>query len=86
MARPRRSYAQYLGSNRWAQTRARAIRRARGKCQLCGRPWGLEVHHRPDGYRNLGHEAGYMLCVLCDSCHGAFHERQEAARAEDRAR
>jgi replicative DNA helicase len=37
----------------------------------------LEVHHRT--YERIGQERSEDLTVLCDVCHGLFHERTKKA-------
>lgn len=66
-------YAEYLQTDHWQETRKRALKRARFKCQLCSRNGTLHVHHRT--YENLGDESNADLIVLCESCHGKFHDK-----------
>lgn len=66
------SYAEYLASPEWAVQRNRAIRRADGRCQTCGRG-RLHVHHRTYGSRR--EERADDLIVLCADCHLAVHVR-----------
>jgi len=67
------SYSEYLQTDHWRKIRSEAIKRARGRCALCGhtdRP--LQVHHTDDGYDALGEELPEMLLVLCARCHESF--------------
>lgn len=67
----RMSYAEYLRSPHWMATRAKAIRRAGNRCQVCNGSERLEVHHRT--YDRIGHESAGDLIVLCRECHQTFH-------------
>ena len=73
----RARYADYLRSPHWQSTRAAAIERAGGRCQLCNAEGALQVHHRT--YKNKGHEQPGDLIVLCADCHRMFHECRELA-------
>jgi 5-methylcytosine-specific restriction endonuclease McrA len=50
-----------------------ALVRAGYKCQVCSSIESLHVHHNT--YDNLGDELPTDLIVLCDICHGQFHDR-----------
>jgi replicative DNA helicase len=49
-----------------------ALSRAGHRCQVCNSPDKLDVHHRT--YERVGQEQLDDLTVLCDRCHGLFHE------------
>lgn len=66
-------YATYIGSEEWQIVRRWALERAEGACQVCMSRDSLEVHHR--SYERLGREAPADLIVLCEVCHGLFHQR-----------
>lgn len=68
---PRAQYADYLRSPHWQKTRAEAIDRAGGRCQVCNAATALQVHHRT--YQRRGYEDPADLIVLCDDCHKTFH-------------
>lgn len=61
--------------------KAAALRRAEGKCELCGQEWRLSVHHiiaRTDG----GLSESENLIVLCTTCHDEvedcnYHSRND---------
>ena len=70
------TYAEYLQTDRWRETRAAAIAGA-PRCALCPREFanvcsgpGPHVHHRD--YSRLGEELPEDLVVLCDRCHEAY--------------
>jgi 5-methylcytosine-specific restriction endonuclease McrA len=73
------TYAEYLETPHWRETRAAALARAGGRCQVCNSRESLEVHHNT--YENLGQEEPEDLCVLCDECHELYSERLPAASA-----
>ena len=63
----------------WAAIRARAIRSAGRRCQRCGRPGRLEVHHpRPLSEGGTNDQA---LEVTCRVCHLARHQHDPARDA-----
>ncbi|CAI3673487.1 5-methylcytosine-specific restriction enzyme A [Clostridium neonatale] len=68
------NYTKYLMSKHWKKTRAKAVKRADYKCQLCGtRKDTLNVHH--NSYENLYHEKKSDLIVLCRRCHARHHNK-----------
>ena len=68
----RMPYKEYLKTPEWAARRARALRTAKGACQLCNATGVvLDVHHRT--YKNRGNEKFADLIVLCRACHGKHH-------------
>lgn len=71
MTRSRDKYKKYLLSPQWRARAKDAIERAGNRCQVCGNPLHLQVHHNT--YRNLGNEKPEDLCVLCKECHELFH-------------
>ncbi len=64
-------YESYLLTPEWAETRTKALDRARHACQVCSSKYGLEVHH---SYDRLGSEQPRDLTVLCRDCHRVFHQ------------
>ena len=61
-------YRDYMRSEAWRERRARALKRAGFRCQICGEDTGkLEVHH--NRYDNLGNERDEDLVALCGQCH-----------------
>lgn len=65
-------YNTYMRSPAWKLKRAACIRRARGRCQECGRKEKhLHAHHLT--YERLGHEKKDDLIALCSSCHAKRH-------------
>lgn len=63
-----RSYDHYLRSDWWLLTRRRL---ARGRCEVCGSPQRLVLHHMT--YANLGREGDSDVCTLCRRCHRDVH-------------
>lgn len=66
-------YKEYLQTDHWKNVRKRALFRANYKCQLCGSKENLNVHHNT--YENRGEEKDEDLVVLCENCHGKFHDK-----------
>lgn len=68
------TYKRYLSTPYWQLVSNLARRKAKYKCQLCGRNNCLNVHHK--SYINKGFEIMNMedLIVLCQDCHQKFHE------------
>ena len=65
-------YADYLRSSHWKRKRAKAIRKAGGRCQFCGAQELLQVHHLT--YARKGCEQLADLQVLCADCHKGEHQ------------
>lgn len=65
------TYAAYLKTEHWQQTRAKALKRAGYKCQLCAATERLDVHHNT--YERLGGEKPTDMVVLCRDCHKTHH-------------
>lgn len=70
-------YKEYLQSDWWAKTRQKVIERAGNKCECCGRPFDLQVHHL--SYEHLGFEREYELMCLCRNCHKWIEDQKEEA-------
>ena len=66
----------YLRSPHWRARRARAIALAGGRCERCGKPGRLEVHHLT--YKWLGRERDRDLRALCHDCHRIADRRRRA--------
>ena len=63
-----------LGSEQYRLLRERVLERDGWRCQLCGSPGNLQVHHRKS--RRLGDDSAQNLITLCIDCHRAEHEFQ----------
>lgn len=68
----------HLESPEWQALRARLIPARGKKCEQCGNPERLTLHHIT--YERLGEELDDDLLVLCWSCHDALH-KPEPTRA-----
>lgn len=73
-------YAEYLKTPHWLVTRQAALERAGRRCQVCNGAKFLQVHHRT--YERVGCELPNDLTVLCDKCHGLFHENRSLSRGK----
>lgn len=71
-------YREYLQTPEWGEIRKGALKRASFRCQVCN-AYGvrLNVHHRT--YERRGNEDNRDLIVLCEDCHGIFHENGSLA-------
>lgn len=70
-------YTQYLRSETWQNLRSQRLKIDHYKCQRCGRPFDLQVHHLyyPD---ELGTEDVYRdLITLCDYCHEEIEQQKK---------
>jgi len=72
------TYKQYLRSDTWQQLRSKRLAIDEYRCQRCGCPYGLQVHHLfyPE---TLGTEDPYKdLITLCRPCHEIIeHQKKE---------
>ena len=62
----------------WTAIRARAIRAAGRRCQVCHRAGRLEVHHPIQLSQGGGNDQA--LEVVCRICHLARHHKSDPAR------
>lgn len=70
----RTAYRQYLTTQHWETKKAETYAVYGHACTVCDSPLGLQVHHRPEGYRNLFREvANRHLNILCSRCHRRHH-------------
>lgn len=69
-------YADYLRTTHWMAIRYRAMQRARGQCQACGRN-ATDADHM--SYERRGFERPEDVMALCRTCHETKH-RSFAAR------
>lgn len=70
-------YVEYLRSDTWQRLRSQRLKIDGYKCQRCGRPFDLQVHHLfyPD---ELGTEDPYRdLITLCDCCHEIIEQQKK---------
>lgn len=68
------AYGHYINSDTW-KSRAKALKKKRGGCEICGTKTGLHCHHL--SYRNLGDEKDEDLRVLCKDCHKKTHRSDQ---------
>ena len=66
------AYKNYLKSNHWKEMKATIYARGHRKCAICGREYGLNVHHMT--YKRLNKEKFIDLLVLCTVCHKKYHD------------
>lgn len=71
-------YAEYLKTPEWGAKRAKALRFANYRCQVCNDKESLNVHHRT--YERRGCELMGDLTVLCADCHATFTYNRELAQ------
>lgn len=64
-----------LSSARWERVRRRELERAGWRCEACGRPGALEVHHKRPLHRGGAAFDPSNLTVLCRTCHISTHKR-----------
>lgn len=59
----------------WTQTRAIVLRRAGGRCELCGcHGFALDCHHLASGPLRRKYEAPNAVVAVCRPCHLAWHK------------
>lgn len=63
--------AVYYGED-WTAIRAAVLERDDHRCQLCGRPRRLEVHHLRKWTPGTAHDPNNLL-TLCEPCHAQAH-------------
>jgi 5-methylcytosine-specific restriction endonuclease McrA len=65
------TYLEHLAGEEWQVIKGDVMVRANYRCEQCGKPWGLEVHHKT--YERLGKESLDDLTCLCRDCHRKLH-------------
>ncbi len=66
----------YYRTDWWRATKHRALKAHGRACALCGRTLGLQVHHKPKGYKKMFKEdVEKDLSVVCKPCHRRHHRR-----------
>lgn len=74
------NYVKKLQTKDWQEV-CRLVRLRDGhKCQICGKNYELEVHHKAyyiDGISIVGQERKYLdsLITLCQYCHAKIHNK-----------
>lgn len=74
------NYVKKLQTKEWQEV-CRLVRIRDGhQCQMCGKNYGLEVHHKTYYINNIsivGREREYLDCLitLCQDCHAKIHNR-----------
>ena len=76
------NYQEYLRSDQWKRKRDKRVI-ADGKCQICGRPFDLQVHHKT--YENVPFEHAEDLITLCRECHQEVERRKNYPGANSNA-
>ena len=67
-------YQKYLQTEHWIHFKKETLKYFRFKCQLCNADdITLHVHH--NNYENRGRETFSDVIVLCEDCHGKFHNK-----------
>ena len=72
-------YRQILRNNPYWEEVKRKVRIRDGhRCQMCGKTYNLEVHHKTykiGGVSVVGHELECLECLvtLCENCHAKVH-------------
>lgn len=67
-------YEDYLKTPHWQKKRLDTLIYFRGECGACGSMEALEIHHTPEGYKELFAEiAGLHTLALCELCHEREH-------------
>jgi len=64
-------YDEYLRSEHWKKVRKEVLSSAGNRCQRCGSPGRLQVHHKT--YENIGQEHVNDLLAVCRECHERIH-------------
>ena len=59
----------------WARVRRQVLARDGHRCQRCGEPGALEVHHKLPVEKGGGHELENLV-TLCVKCHVSLHRNE----------
>lgn len=70
-------YDKYLESWYWKTKKTLILSLHQYQCDVCGNNKDeLQVHHKPDGYKNIGNERPIDLAVLCNKHHALYHGKE----------
>ena len=63
----------------WEEAKRKIRIRDGHKCQMCGKDFNLEIHHktyRVNGKSIVGHELEHLDCLVthCGDCHSKVHK------------
>ena len=63
----------------WEEAKRKVRIRDGHKCQMCGKDFNLEIHHKiykVNGQSIVGHELEHLDCLvtLCGDCHSKVHK------------
>ena len=76
-------YRDYLRSDRWRDLRSKRLAIDEYRCQRCGSPYGLQVHHLAYPL-DLGTEDPYTdLITLCGPCHELIENQKKTYRKDE---
>jgi 5-methylcytosine-specific restriction endonuclease McrA len=76
-------YGTFLESRYWLIVKALLLKARGDRCEVCGSPGPLEVHHLT--YAHRGAEIWHLddLQLLCSLCHVHHHDAAEAVEPEE---
>ena len=75
------NYHDYLKSQEWQEKRSERLLIDQYKCQRCGSPMHLNVHHL--NYDSVGNEDVYNdLITLCKYCHQIIEDQKNSYKNE----
>lgn len=65
----------------WEEVKRKVRIRDGHRCQMCGKTYNLEIHHKTykiGGVSIIGHELECLECLttLCEDCHSKVHDKK----------
>jgi hypothetical protein len=68
------SYAAYLLTDYWGETRHKKLKQVGNRCEACGSEDQLQIHHKRYPARYTEANNLHLLQVLCSDCHHEQHQ------------
>lgn len=74
------NYSKSLNNPYWEEVKRKVRIRDNHRCQMCGKDYGLEIHHKTykiNGQSIVGKELEHLDCLitLCGTCHQRVHNK-----------
>lgn len=77
---PKMTYRQYMGSSYWKKRKNDYFGKFGKKCAVCGKKWGVTLHHKKYDNTLNGKEPDDFFVALCPKHHHEFHVNHKLAK------
>lgn len=77
---PKMSYRQYMKSSYWRKRKNDYFGKYGKKCAVCGKKYGVTLHHKKYDNQLNGKEPDNFFVALCGKHHWEFHKNHKLAK------